>query len=73
MPLSTFTLADRRSPQHRAAWSLSKALASLLHAWRRPRPLYPDELSEHWRRDLGLPVALDRQAGAVEWLRLSRW
>ena len=73
MPLSTFTLADRRLPQHRATWSLSKALASLLQPWRRPRPLYPDELSDYWRRDLGLPEVPDYQAGAAEWVRLSRW
>ena len=54
MTQSTFTRTSAPS-SGLAGWALTKALAPLLRPWRQPRPLRPDELSDHWRRDLGLP------------------
>lgn len=60
-------------PQAQGFRTLARALASLLCPWRGPRPLYPDELSEHWRRDLGLPERDDRDSGLGAWRRPERW
>ena len=56
-------------PQGQAGWTLAKVLAPLLRPWLEPRPLYPDQLSDHWRRDLGLP----ERDGHDPWARLERW
>lgn len=65
--------AGTTTPQAQGFRTLAKALASLLRPWRGPRPLYPDELSEHWRRDLGLPERDSRDASLGSRARLERW
>jgi hypothetical protein len=74
MTQSTFT-AGSAVPQGQGGWTLAKALAPLLRPWREPRPLYPEELSDHWRRDLGLPESggRDGEGGLGAWTRLGRW
>ena len=74
MTQSTFTSASAPS-SGLAGWVLAKALAPLLRPWRQPRPLRPDELSDHWRRDLGLPErgARDAEFGPGAWTRLDQW
>jgi hypothetical protein len=74
MTQSSFTAGKSPALQDQGGWTLAKALAPLLRPWREPRPLYPEELSDHWRRDLGLPEhdGRDAELGLAAWTRLER-
>ena len=68
-------VAGTTVPQGHGSWTLAKALAPLLRPWREPRPLYPDQLSDYWRRDLGLPErdGRDIEPSLSTWVHLERW